>query len=64
MGRQKHWEWIKEEFEKAKREKKKISGFKKKLTKGADFHKKAMCKGKFTHGTRGKPTRGPRGNQG
>jgi hypothetical protein len=61
---QKHREWIKEEFEEGKREKKKVSGFQKKIAEGMDYHKKAMLKGKFTHGTMGKPTHGPRGNQG
>lgn len=57
-------EWVRQEIEESKREKRKASGFQKKLIKGLDSRKKAMFAGKFTHGTRGKPTHGPRGNQG
>lgn len=57
-------DWIREGFEESKREKKQVFGFKKSLKKGLDMRQKAMFGGKFTHGTSGKPTHGPRGNQG
>lgn len=64
VDKQEHREWIREEFNESKREKKKIFGFAKKLARGFDLRKRAMFGGKFTHGTKGKPTHGPRGNQG
>lgn len=56
--------WIRRKLEETRRERKEASGFQKKLQKALDLRKKAMFGGKFTHGTRGKPTHGPRGNQG
>ena len=62
--RDEHRDWVKEEFNEGKREKKKAFGFEKKIVSKVDLRKKATLKGKFTHGTKGKPTHGPRGNQG
>ena len=59
-----HKGWVKEEFDETRREKKRIFGFQKKLFGKFDFRNTAWFKGKFTHGTQGKPTHGPRGNQG
>jgi hypothetical protein len=61
---QQHRAWVKEEFDETKREKKKMFGFQKKFTKWYNSKTRAMFGGKFTHGTQGKPTHGPRGNQG
>ncbi|NQT95923.1 MAG: hypothetical protein HQ572_05675 [Candidatus Omnitrophica bacterium] len=59
-----HKDQVKEELDETIREKRKFFGFKKNLGKGIDQRKRAMFGGKFTHGTRGKPGHGPRGNQG
>lgn len=64
MTKAEHREWIRREFDETKREKKKAFGFQGKFRKGVDLRQKAMFGGKFTHGTMGKPTHGPRGNQG
>jgi hypothetical protein len=58
-----HLAWVHEEFDEGKREKKKAMGFSKKFSK-VDTRRSAMFGGKYTHGTAGKPTHGPRGNQG
>ena len=64
MADKRHKDWVKEEFDEGKREKKKTAGFQEKLIKKVDLRNNAMLKGKMTHGTKGKPTHGPRGNQG
>ena len=57
-----HIEQVKQEHGESKREKKKISGIQNKLKGGFGPRKNAMFGSKFTHGSIGKPTLGPRGN--
>ncbi len=61
--KKKHEFWVKEEFEEAKREKKKAKQFYKRKIKRTGFGSKAMLGGKIIHGTRGKPGRGARGSK-
>jgi len=53
---QEHREQIRRELDETKQEKRKAAGFLNKIKKGIDLRKKAMFGGKFTHGTRGKPS--------
>ena len=61
--KKKHEFWVKEEFEEAKREKKKAKQFYKSKIKRTGFDGKAKIEGKIIHGTRGKPGRGVRGSK-
>lgn len=64
VAKAEHRKWIRRELDEARQEKKKAFGFQRKFKKGVDLRQKAMFGGKFIHGTMGKPTHGPRGNQG